>query len=61
MNYEKIETLSRLYNTLLLINTKGEDTVHMADCLKALYSFILKEKEYLKQEEINRKYSTEEE
>ena len=41
MSYEKLETLSRIYNTLLLINTKGEDTLTMADCLKALRNFIL--------------------
>lgn len=41
MTYEKLETLSRIYNTLLLINTKGEDTLVMADCLKALRNFIL--------------------
>lgn len=47
MNYEKIETLSRIYNTLLLINTKGEDTIIMADCLNAMRSFILKEQSEL--------------
>ena len=41
MTYEKLETLSRIYNTLLLINTKGEDTLVMAECLKALRNFIL--------------------
>ena len=41
MTYEKLEKLSRIYNTLLLINTKGEDTLVMADCLKALRNFIL--------------------
>ena len=43
MNKEKIESLSRIYNTLLLVNTKGEDTIVMGDCLKALHSFILAE------------------
>lgn len=41
MTYEKLEILSRIYNTLLLVNTKGEDTLTMADCLKALRNFIL--------------------
>ena len=41
MTYEKLETLSRIYNTLLLINTKGEDTMVMGDCLRAMKSFIL--------------------
>ena len=47
MTYEKLETLSRIYNTLLLINTKGEDTMIMGDCLKALKSFILNEQKEL--------------
>ena len=47
MNYEKLETLSRIYNTLLLINTKGEDTLVMADCLNAMKSFILNEQKEL--------------
>ena len=41
MNKEQFENLSRIYNTLLLVNTKGEDTLTMADCLKALRNFIL--------------------
>ena len=47
MTYEKLETLSRIYNTLLLINTKGEDTIVMADCLNAMRSFIMGEKQEL--------------
>ena len=47
MTYEKLETLSRIYNTLLLINTKGEDTMVMGDCLRALKSFILNEQKEL--------------
>lgn len=41
MNKEQFENLSRIYNTLLLVNTKGEDTLTMAGCLKALRNFIL--------------------
>ena len=44
MDYEKLEGLSRIYNTFLLVNTKGEDTIIMADCLKALKEFIINEK-----------------
>jgi hypothetical protein len=40
MTYEKLETLSRIYNTLLLINTRGEDTLVMADCLNAMRAFL---------------------
>lgn len=43
MTYEKLEILSRIYNTLLLINTKGEDTLIMADCLRGLKEFITNE------------------
>ena len=47
MTYEKLETLSRIYNTLLLVNTKGEDTMVMGDCLRAMKSFILNEQKEL--------------
>lgn len=47
MTYEKLETLSRIYNTLLLINTKGEDTLVMADCLNAMRTFIQNEQKEL--------------
>lgn len=36
-----IEQLSRIYNTLLLVNTKGEDTIVMAECLNALKNFVI--------------------
>ena len=32
--------LSKIYNTLSLISTKGEDTLVMADCLRALKNFL---------------------
>lgn len=47
MTYEHLETLSRIYNTLLLVNTKGEDTMVMAECLNALKTFVLTEKRIL--------------
>jgi len=47
MTYEKLETLSRIYNTLLLINTKGEDTLIMADCLNAMRTFVQNEQREL--------------
>ena len=37
---EQIEQLSRIYNTMLEIRTKGEDTLVMADCLRALEQVI---------------------
>ena len=47
MTYEKLETLSRIYNTLLLINTKGEDTLIMADCLNTMRAFVQNEQREL--------------
>jgi hypothetical protein len=47
MTYEKLETLSRIYNTLLLIKTCGEDTMMMTDCLRAMKGFITKEQSEL--------------
>ena len=47
MTYEKLETLSRIYNNLLLINTKGEDTLVMADCLNAMRAFVQNEQREL--------------
>lgn len=35
-----LEQLTRIYNTLLLIRTNGEDTMIMGDCLKALKEWI---------------------
>ena len=33
---EQLDQLTRIYNTMLEIRTKGEDTLVMADCLRAL-------------------------
>lgn len=35
MNQENLVQLTRVFNTLLLVSTKGEDTMIMGDCLKA--------------------------
>lgn len=37
---EQLDMLSRIYNTMLEIRTKGEDTLIMADCLRALEQVI---------------------
>lgn len=37
---EQLEQLSRIYNTMLEISTKGEDTLVMASCLQALQQVI---------------------
>lgn len=38
---EQVEQLTRIYNTMLGINTRGEDTLTMADCLRALEQVIV--------------------
>lgn len=40
-----LENLTKLYNTLLLIETKGENTKHMSDCLRFIEQLIVAEKE----------------
>lgn len=37
---EQLEQLARIYNTLLNVNTHGEDTLIMADCIRALEQVI---------------------
>ena len=39
------EELQKLYNTLLVVETKGDSTLVMADCLKLVSQLILKCKE----------------
>ena len=50
MNYNDLELLTRIYNTLLLVNTKGEDTMIMGECLKTLQNFVLAKKQELTNE-----------
>jgi hypothetical protein len=45
MNYSDLELLTRIYNTLLLVNTKGEDTMIMGECLRTLQNFVLTKKQ----------------
>ena len=40
MTKEQITTLSQIYNTLLLVETKGENTLIIAECIKALQGVI---------------------
>jgi hypothetical protein len=40
MNEKNIILLKKIYNSLTLISTKGEETIVMADCLRALYDII---------------------
>lgn len=46
MSKEQFIQLSKIFNTLKLIHTCGEDTVLMGDCLRAMDSLLeeLKEK-----------------
>lgn len=37
---EQLEQLARIYNTMMNISTKGEDTFVMADCLRALEQVV---------------------
>lgn len=37
---EQLEQLARIYNTMMNISTKGEDTFVMADCLRAMEKVI---------------------
>ncbi len=39
-----IENLSKLYNTLMLIETKGENTKIMAQCLQYIEQLIANER-----------------
>lgn len=36
-----MEQLVKIYNTLLTISTKGEDTLIMADCLNAFRQVVM--------------------
>lgn len=36
----QLEQLAKIYNTLLLISTKGEDTVIMGQCLSAFRQIL---------------------
>lgn len=47
MSQEQLILLQRIYNTLMLVSTKGEDTMTMADCLSAMQNLI----EQLKQQQ----------
>ena len=45
MRIKMSEELQKLYNTLLVVETKGDSTLVMADCLKFVSQLILKCKE----------------
>lgn len=37
---KNIEQLFKVYNTLLMISTRGEDTILMGQCLSALHQVL---------------------
>lgn len=41
MTYEQKVQLSKIYNTLRLIDTKGDSTILMGECLKELKALML--------------------
>ena len=51
MNQEKLNYLISLYNNLLVINTKGESTLVMAECLRAFQGFINEEQKLINTKE----------
>ena len=55
MNQSDLELLVNIYNTLLLVGTKGENTMIMGECLKALQHFILTKKQENENQEIKNK------
>ena len=40
-----LENLTKLCNTLMLVEAKGENTKHMSDCLRFTEQLIIAEKE----------------
>lgn len=48
-----VEKLSKLYNTLLLIETKGENTKIMAQCLQFIEATIVEERLAQEAEPVN--------
>jgi hypothetical protein len=51
-NKEKLAYLAKIHNSLLEISVKGEDCILMADCIKALRTFIQSENINEESEEI---------
>ena len=54
-----IENLSKLYNTLSLISTKGDNTKLMAQCLQFIENMIAEEQIKLTQKEEKTEVATE--
>lgn len=41
MTQEQVVTLAQIYNALMTIETKGKNTLIMADCLQSLKELII--------------------
>lgn len=41
MTQEQYNQLTRIFSTLGIINTRGEDTLNMAECLMALRNLLM--------------------
>ena len=52
MTQLQLNQLIRIYNTLTTVSTKGEDTITMADCLRAFKQSIEELQRIPQQEEI---------
>lgn len=50
---QNFEQLVKIYNTLALVSTKGEDTIVMGQCLNALKEILIDMQKNAAQENIN--------
>lgn len=41
MTINEVNYLSKLYNTFLMVNTSGEDTIIMGKCLENFKNFLM--------------------
>ena len=48
MSKEDLVKLANIYNALLEVSTKGDDTIIMAKCLENLKSFIFEQQSKMK-------------
>ena len=53
MNYQTLEQLTYIYNSLLLVKTKGEDTIIMAECLTKFHECLIEAQKELQKQKIN--------
>lgn len=53
MNYQYLEQLTRIYNSLLLVKTKGEDTIIMAECLTNFHDCLAQAQKEIQKQIVN--------